>query len=102
VGDWTQELPVLAAIRDFDAAQVSWRKVGPASGILPSGADLRQRTAFARMRSADDAYVLARDAAIRRVRLKLTYHEEYFNRSSETKVNLAKERRRGSDGVSPA
>jgi hypothetical protein len=97
MGDWTQDPPVITAIRDFEIAQARWRQVAPADGFLSTSANFAQRTAFAQMRSADRAYVWARDIAIHRVRLDFSYDEPQFRWPTEDKVNLAKQRRRTTD-----
>ncbi len=68
MGDWNQDPLVIAAIREFDAARARWSQIAPADGILRTCATTEQQIAFARMQSADSAYVWARDIAIHRGR----------------------------------
>jgi hypothetical protein len=51
MGDWNQDPPVIAAIREFDAARARWLRIAPADGILRTCATAEQQIAFARMQS---------------------------------------------------
>jgi hypothetical protein len=90
MGDWTQDPPVVTAIREFEAAHARWLKVAPADGILRTSASIEQQTAFDRMHTADRAYVWARDTAIHRVTRDFSYDEPYLRWPAVNKINLAK------------
>jgi hypothetical protein len=90
VGDWTQDLPVISAIREFDVAHARWLKVAPADGILRTSASIAQQTAFEQMRTADRAYIWARDLAIHRVSLDFSHEEPWLRWPTQSKVSLAK------------
>jgi hypothetical protein len=64
MSDWTQDPKVITAIREFESARDDWLRVAPDDGILRTDASPMQDIAFSRMRTADRAYVWARDNAI--------------------------------------
>jgi hypothetical protein len=65
--DWTQDLQVIAATREYDWRRAQWVKIVHADGLLRGGCSEEQDIAFIRMRASDRAYEWARDDAIHNV-----------------------------------
>jgi hypothetical protein len=66
MNDWTQDPDVVQTRTDFDERRREWLAVAPPDRQLPAHATPAQAAAFDRMRLADCAYTLARDAALER------------------------------------
>jgi hypothetical protein len=64
--DWTQDPEVVETRHEFDARCEEWLAIAPANRCLPANPTPTQTAAFDRMRLADCAYTVARDAALER------------------------------------
>ncbi len=64
--DWTEDPDVVETRRAFDERRREWLAIAPPDRRLPAHPTPAQLAAFDRMRLADCAYTLARDAALER------------------------------------